>query len=264
MLLIPGLAAGSHSWGVLLTELRRRFRCLLVDHRVTEGNGAPDAPCTTAEMAADCLGALDALGVDRAHVLGFSLGGMIAQELALAHPDRIGRMVLANTGATLEGPSREHVRRLRTLAQEGRIAAFVESLLERSFSEPYRRENGRMVALFGLTLSASIPPASAVLRQIEALETHDTRTRACGIRAPVLVLSSGDDVLTPPQAGRDLSRRIPAAAFQLLPAVGHAAFIESTEDFLNAVLTHLDGECPTGSRGRALPHTAGGQEWRTS
>src|SRR4051812_6158418 len=93
LLLLMGLGVDAHGWEMQLAAMAERHRVVLVDNRGVGRSDKPRGPYTTALLAEDALGALDAAGVHRAHVVGLSMGGMIAQELALAHPDRVGALV---------------------------------------------------------------------------------------------------------------------------------------------------------------------------
>src|SRR5215211_420992 len=97
LLLIAGLSGNTLGWAMLQPTLAERFRVIAFDNRGAGRSSAPPGPYTTRRMADDAAALLDRLGVARAHVLGFSMGGMVAQELALHHPARVGRLVLYGT-----------------------------------------------------------------------------------------------------------------------------------------------------------------------
>src|SRR5436190_22870640 len=106
LLLVMGLGVDAHGWEFQVPALAARHRVILVDNRGVGRSGKPRGPYTTAMMAEDARAVLDGLGVARAHVVGLSMGGMIAQELALAHPDRVGALVLAATYARPDDATR--------------------------------------------------------------------------------------------------------------------------------------------------------------
>jgi pimeloyl-ACP methyl ester carboxylesterase len=202
LLLIMGFGGDSTAWAFQIADFSARHRVIAFDNRGVGQSDAPDRPYTTHMMARDTLGLMDALGVDRAHVIGVSMGGMIAQELVLAHPDRVRSLHLACTFARRAlnsawrdmrvGLGREST--LRTLGLSlfspttyAERPEFIEALLQNSLANPYPQ-----------TLAG-------FLRQGEAVAAHDALDRLSAIRCPTLVSVAEDDILVPPRFAREIA-----------------------------------------------------------
>lgn len=238
---VMGLSADHLAWGFQLEAFARHHRVVTFDNRGAGQTDAPDTSYTTPMMARDTLGLMDALGIDRAHVVGVSMGGMIAQEIALAAPERVRTLHL---GCTLARPDR-HLRALleawrgvrATLSPEAGLRAialwlfgpttwnerpdFVEMLLQTALANPYAQT------------------MTGFLRQTEAIAAHDTADRLGGIRCPTLVTVGEDDILVPPRFSRELAARIPGAELRTVPACGHVYFWERPEDFTTLTIDFI-------------------------
>jgi pimeloyl-ACP methyl ester carboxylesterase len=243
VLLVNGLSAPAAGWVLQVTALARHFQVITFDNRgVGETDLPPDRVYTTARMADDAAALLRHLDVTRAHVLGASMGGTIAIELALRHARRVRSLVLACTWGegdarflhTLESwislayrvPSEERYRHvlypwLFTPAFFARKDA-VETALQRAIAYPYQTK------------------AEAIERQGRGIVAwNGTRLkRLSSIRVPALVLVGADDILTPPAFSRVLVRRLGRARLKVLPG-GHAFFLEQADLFNRTVVTFL-------------------------
>lgn len=246
LLLLNGIGLDLSAWGPLLQGLRGERRLVLLETRGSGLSGPPPEPCTTARLAVDALALLDHLSLGPVDVLGFSLGGLVAQELALLAPDRIRSLVLAATAARLPGRTRRVLDAWRRLLLAGVDAdAFRREQFAWVFG-PATLEND---AMFEGTLAArSGAPAPSVrgfAAQADACLAHDTRERASGINAPALVLAGEDDVLLPAAASETLAGLLPRGRFERHPG-GHAFLTESTAVAAASVLRFL------GSAGGAM------------
>ena len=182
--LIMGLGADHTAWGGLVPALARHRRVLVLDNRGCGRSARPPGPYSTAEMAADVVAALDDAGIARAHVVGLSLGGMIAQEMALGHARRVRSLVLVATAARAD-------------------AALAEAAAQ---SVPAGPEEDRQ----------------GLRGQVEALLAHDTVARLSTIGAPTLVVLATADPLVAPALSRALARGIPRSLLREIPAGSHA------------------------------------------
>jgi pimeloyl-ACP methyl ester carboxylesterase len=243
VVLVMGLGGDSTAWPFQLAALAPRHRVLVFDNRGAGRSDAPDVPHTTRGMAEDLLALLDGLGVERAHLLGLSLGGAIAQEAALAAPARFASLQLH---ATWVGPhpyfqalvNAVRMARLQ-LGREGFYRALsvwlftpacfasqpdlVEMVVQRAIHHPHPT------------------PLHAYLRQTEAVLAHDARDRVHLVRCPTLVAVGSQDLITPPVLAEELADRIPGARLRHLPDVGHGALWEAPEAFNRVCLDFLDG-----------------------
>ncbi|GAA2113061.1 alpha/beta hydrolase [Actinomadura alba] len=224
LLLIHGLGYPRWGWEPIVAPLARSFRVIAFDNRGIGDSDVPPGPYDTATMAADAVSVLDAVGVERAHVVGASLGGMIAQRVALEHPDRLDRLVLACTtpgGPTalpLPAATVALIREATGLAPQEAVRRFTANAL----SQP---PPGLVEELTVRRLARPQPP-EAWLAQSAASLGHDVFDRLGEIAAPTLVLHGTADRVVDPRNAALLAERIPAARLELLDDLGHLFFWE--------------------------------------
>ena len=195
------------------------------------------AGMTTRDMAAEQAQAMEALGIDRADILGVSMGGMIAQWLAIDHPHRVGKLILTVTCAEQNPVLRESIREWVDLAKAGDHAGFMDSNLRRIYSERYYRRNKWMTPLIG----ALTKPKSydRFFIQADACLTHDARAELGKIQAQTLVIGGEKDLALGGEASKVLAAHIPGAELKMYPQWGHGLY-EEAGDFNDVVLAFLD------------------------
>jgi len=245
LVLIMGMAGTCAGWLPLqVPEFSRSRPVLIYDHRGVGGSDDPGGPFSTADLARDTIGLLDALEIGEADVLGVFMGGMVAQELALAHPDRVDRLVLVGTWARAD-----HKRRLliEHWAERARSGAPLSSLavdrLLWTLEDETFEQTDLIEAMMQFFDRDALPFSSDIfLRQCEACLGHDTRTRLANLRSPSLVVCGRHDLLTPPRLHRELAAEIPASRLVTLGFGGHLVMVESAERFNQIVLQFLDDE----------------------
>jgi len=200
VLLIMGFGGDHTAWGFQVGAFAARHRVIVFDNRGAGQTEAPDRPYTTRLMAADTLALMDALGMERAHVIGVSMGGMIAQELALAHPERVRSLHL---GCTLARPD-AYMLALNTAWRDMRIGLGRDQTLRTLalwlFASTTYTERPDLVEMLLQNALANPYPQSVVgfLRQGEAIDAHDAIDRLEAIRCPALVSVAEEDILVPP------------------------------------------------------------------
>ncbi len=254
LVLINGLGLDIGSWAPQIGPLSRHFRVLAFDSRGAGHSDAPETSHSTAQMAADTVALLDHMHLDRVHILGFSLGGLIAQELALSHPDRVKSLVLASTAARLP-PRARHVidvwRRMALARVDPEL--FLREQLAWVFGERLLDEESRVSEVVRLMLSNPFPPSPpGFAGQAAACLAHDTRSRLGRIDVPTLVLVGRDDVLLTVAASEQLAAGIPGARLAVLDGGSHAFAAEIPDRFNEAVLQFLgsvEGSAHEASRG---------------
>jgi pimeloyl-ACP methyl ester carboxylesterase len=230
LLLIHGLGYDRHGWGPLPQLLASDFRVLLFDNRGIGESDVPPGPYSTAEMAADALGVLDAAGIDRAHVIGTSLGGMVAQQLVLAAPERVDRLVLACTApghGTFPIPQRtlDLVARFPTLAPEEAFRQGVENALaDRTVAE--RPELVEEIFAYRL---AHPPNMAGWQAQVGASLGFDVTARLAEIEAPTLVQHGTGDHVVDVRNAPLLAEGIAGARLELYDDLGHLFFWEEPD-----------------------------------
>jgi len=239
LLLLPGLTEDVTLWGGCIAVLAGHFRVIALDPRGSGRSTAPLEGLDTTVMAGDALALLDELGVTRAHVLGFSLGGMAAQVLAARSPTRVDRLVLASTGLRIGGVGMAAIRATRDLfASRGCQAFAAEAMLPWLLGEKALLD-GRIAE--DLARRRFLPSLEGFSAQCLALEAHDGRALAPRITAPTLCVAGAEDVLIPPAQARDIVRSIPQAQAVEVAGCGHMCSLEAPEAFQRAVLDFLAG-----------------------
>ncbi|MBX3029276.1 MAG: alpha/beta fold hydrolase [Chloroflexi bacterium] len=239
VLLIHGLGYARRSWGPLVAALAERHRVITFDGRGIGDSDVPPGPYRVADMAADAVAVLDAAGVEQAHVVGTSLGGMIAQELTVSWPERVDRLVLLCTtpGATGGHPMPPATVRLMTeapsLAPEVAMRRFVRNALG---DEP---DPALEAAIIAERLATAQDPAGW-LAQAAAGAAFDLGDRAIG--APTRILTGTADRVVDPRNADVLAERIPGATVIAIGGTGHLFFRERPAEVAALILEHLDGE----------------------
>ncbi len=230
VLLIMGLSFTHEMWFRAIPWVARGYRVIAFDNRGMGRSDVPRGPYTIRQMAGDAAAVLDAAGIAAAHVIGASMGGMIAQELALRFPERVLSLVLACTthgGVFSKWP--EFIRRpwsLRNLQRAGQMIPFLYA-----GATPRERIDEDLRMRAGCTCCRR-----GVTGQIAAVMGWSSRRRLSRIRVPTLVIHGDDDRIVPPDNGRALVARIPGAQFQLVHQAGHILLTDQPEACAEAVL----------------------------
>jgi len=244
LLLIHGLGYARWGWEPVLPELAEQFDVILFDNRGIGESDAPPGPYTVAEMAADAVQVLDEAGVARAHVVGTSLGGMIAQELALAYPERVDRLVLA---CTTPGGQKAHpmpqvtvalMAEAATLEPAVALRRFVENALAPATVEAHPEIVEQIMAY---RLATAQEPA-AWGAQAAAGTTFDAYDRLGTISARTLVVTGTEDVVVDPRNSGLIHGLIPDAAYGEFPSCGHMFFWERPAAFVRGLQSFLEDE----------------------
>lgn len=241
LLLIAGTSADRALWAQVRPALSEKFRTIAFDNRDSGASSASPKDYGIGDLVDDTVAVLDAAGSERPHVLGHSLGGMIAQELALAHPERVATLTLANSWARRD----TYVTSVFELARDLSLSIKDEALRLRAI---YFMALGvpalRTFPLAGVVeqVLAAGPTQSrqAVVRQWQIDLDADTLDRLPAIKAPTHVIWSTGDKLLPEPHGRDLVQGISNAVETVMEGIGHAPMIEDPAAFAAAVLGFLD------------------------
>lgn len=253
LLLIMGLAADSMAWLFQVPELSKHYRTITFDNRGVGRSSKPPGPYTISQMADDTAALLDVLGIARAHVVGVSMGGMIAQELALRHPQRVRGLVLA---CTYPEPDAD-IERQRQFSVEqlgGRVTAggdiqvdlkaldpmaFFQQLLPLAFNQEFiEKELPKIMPLFAGALQYGFS-MEAILGQVAAVMTHKATDRLHQIKSPTLVITGDADRLVPPANSEVLAKHIPGARLVKVPGGSHGFNFETPEVFNREILNFL-------------------------
>jgi pimeloyl-ACP methyl ester carboxylesterase len=241
LLLINGLGSDHLEWLHQVPAFAARFRVLVFDNRGTGRTEVPPGPYTTGQMADDAAAVLEALGIPRAHVLGVSLGGMIAQEVALRHPDRVDGLVLGCTGPGGElslRPSPEAMAAF-ALARGEDPEAELRRMLPFLYTDACIRERPEEIEGFVRRRLDQPTPPDGYQAQLAAAVTHDASSRLEGIRARTLVITGDADRLVHWENSLRIAGRIPGATLVVLPGAPHRLFAETADAFNREVLSFL-------------------------
>jgi 3-oxoadipate enol-lactonase len=241
LLLIMGMSGTALHWDEGFLELLRRdFDVIAYDHRGVGASTRLDGPVTIREMAADAAGLLEALDVDSAHVMGISMGGMIAQELALANPERLRTLTLGCTFCGGEGSvvtSQAVLQRLTEAMASGDRERALRVGFEVNVSAAYAADDAAYERFLEIANRRAVA-VPVVLAQMQACLAHDTNERLPGIAIPTLVMHGTEDQLLPVENGRLIAARIPGSQLEIFDGVGHLFFWEQPERAAELVRGH--------------------------
>lgn len=232
VLLLAGLSDPVEAWTFQLEGLADQYRLTAFDNRGAGRSPMIPEGFTVGEMADDAAAVLRSLGIERAHVMGFSGGSCTAQELALRHPDLVTSLVLDSTWARADTYLATMVRSWLWLAE---AAPSEREMLEAFFLFIYTaraHEDGTVAAIIDDALAFEFAqPPEGFVRQLATWSHHDTYDRLPSIAVPTLVVAGAEDVVTPPRYGRVVADRIPGAELVVLEGEAHQPFQESPEAF---------------------------------
>jgi 3-oxoadipate enol-lactonase len=241
LVLIRGLGSNADHWYEQAPVLSKEYRVIVFDNRGVARSSDPGGELSILMMANDVLGLLDHLKINSAHVFGLSMGGMIAQELAIQYPERVGGLILASThcGGRHQVTAREEVRSvlmdmIHIASDESKLKA-AACLFDKETLEK-RPEVARRYSEISLKRPVS---AKTLSKQWEAIQKHDAFDRLLRIKAPTLVLTGDGDLLIPPENSKNLAERIPGAELKIISGGGHQVLVEQPEACNAAVLGFL-------------------------
>lgn len=241
VLLIQGLGADSRGWTRQVGALEGTHRLVLVDNRGVGKSDRPLGPYDLEVMATDALAALDAAGYGSAHIVGASMGGIIAQVIGVRHPEKVRSLTLACTACRHFGWRRELLGEWADQAQAFGMREFVRRNLKWMLGPRSLQRLYPAVSVLG-PLAFNVPVSSFVA-QIQAILAidDDLRTGLAGIDAPTLVLVGSQDVLTTQGDGEEIASLIPGAQLAIVRGGAHLFMVEQGKAFNQTVRSFLDG-----------------------
>jgi 3-oxoadipate enol-lactonase len=217
-------------------ELAGAFRVVRYEHRGHGGSAVPAPPYEIADLARDVLELMDALGVERAHHCGFSIGGMIAMWLGANAPERVDRIVLACTSAQL-GPASTWQERAAAVLAAGTTEPVADAVVDRWLTPPFAREHPEVRARLRGMLLGCDPAGYAAC--CGAIERMDLRGELPRIAAPALVISGSDDPATPAEHQALIAGAIPGARHEVVAPAAHIAAAERPAEVTELIREHL-------------------------
>jgi len=243
LLLIRGLGSTCDGFKAQVEGLSPYFRVISFDNRCVGRTDQPQVPFTIADMADDTAALIDALGFKSVHVFGVSLGGMVAQELVLRHPEKVRRLVLACTHAGPRTASRspewavQIFNESRDMPREAALRHSIPLL----FSKKTVEERPELIEETLAVMANNNQPKTSYLLQLGAVMLHDTADRLGRITHPTLVLTGTEDTLVDPDNSRLIARLIPGARLLEFEEAGHVFFTEKADE-VNRVLVDFFNE----------------------
>lgn len=242
LLLIAGLGSDVSSWLSVVRQFSAYFKTIIFDNRSCGRSRAPRNKCTVSCMAKDVVGLLDFLKIEKAHILGHSMGGYIAQGLALKYPKRVDKLVLESTASVSsdrnnvlledfytqlkrEGVSQEWIKRWAFWLFSPKLfsdKAFIDAFVRNGAKYPYAQK------------------ALCFKSQIEAIASFNSGKRLSAIKAKTLIVEGKNDILITPEEAMMLAKNIKGSIFKLLDGVAHCMHIENSKLFTGAVLEFLN------------------------
>jgi pimeloyl-ACP methyl ester carboxylesterase len=242
LVLIPGFASGAWIWQWQISDFARHFQVIMFDPPGVARSPASRAEEITLEyLAAEIIALLDFLGIAQAHVLGASFGGFVAQELALAYPERVQKLILACTGF---GGKNHVAPNLEVLAafvaaddlnRRERIRRFMIP----AFTPQFNAEHGEIVEQVCLLREQNPVESKVYHQQLQAALNFDAEARVSNIKAETLVLTGNKDFVVPPQNSENLARAIPSAELKVIKGGSHLFFIEKAAEFNKITIEFL-------------------------
>ena len=246
LVMIMGFGAAIPLWGeFVLAPLARRHRLILIDNRGTGYSDKPDKAVTLAELAADAASVLDDARIERAHVMGVSMGGMIAQEFALNFSARTRGLILGCTNCggphtiqppapppaqfVIFQPSTTHAEQVRAILQA--------CCTEEFWNAPANRARIEEMEAAGLAWPRT--PLYTMTRHLDAIQRFDTFDRLGRIKAPTSIIAGDADAIVPAENSRILGAEIKGAKVKIFKGVGHGFHLERPEETVREVLEHL-------------------------
>ncbi len=235
---INGLTMDLNGWLLQVAPFARRYTLLRYDCRGQGASDKPDGPYSQEMHAEDLARLMDVLGIGKAHVIGLSNGGMIAQHFALLYPGKLGALVLTDTSSHVKPLLRLTIESWIKSAEAGGSALRYDVALPYLFSESFTEKNLERLLTMRETNIVNNPVRTLVSLS-RASAAHNLGDKVSGIKAPTLIIHGEEDILIPMKYARDLREKIEGSTLVILKDCGHAAPIEKPDEFNGIALEFL-------------------------
>lgn len=242
VLLLNGTGEGASSFGPLMESLASRFRCVAYDARDVGQSSRASDPYAPADLAEDATAIIEGLGLGPCHVVGFSLGGATAMELALARPELVTSLVLLSTWGRSDRWFRHQMANWKAIRRfhVDDENAFLRALNPWMFSPVTLEDDDALARIRRLWDESPTQEADAWCRQCDADARHDVLDRLGSIEQPTLVIVGEADLCTPPRYAFELAAPLPDARVSLIPDAGHCALFEDPDAVHGVIGSFLD------------------------
>lgn len=239
VLMSNSLMSNHQMWDWTIPALADKYRVLRYDMRGHGKSGTTLPPYNMAQLADDAVALLDALGLEKVHFVGLSMGGMIGQQLGARYGDRVHSLTLCNTASEM-APRTMWDDRL-AMAKEKGIAAMVEPTLQRWFTEPFRKDNPAVMARIGAMIRAV--PAAGYAGCARAISEMNLTHRLKEIKCPALVMAGAEDAGTPVAMTHEIHANLPGSELLIIPEASHLSNVEQPAAFNVALSAFLGRHC---------------------
>lgn len=241
LLLIEGLGYANWSWFRQKEEFAKHFRTIIFDNRGVGDSDKPDEPYSIELLAEDAAGVLSALGIKSAHILGVSMGGFIAQQLAISYPSVVRSLVLSCTsfGGPNSLPITQEAQDSMLKISGLSIEEMIRHGLMVAFAEQFAKSHAGIIEKIIFWRMEKPTPRYAWERQYTAAGTFNIESKLTEIKVPTLIITGLDDRVLPSQNSILLKEHIPEAKLIMIPDAGHLFFIEKSEEYNRIVLSFL-------------------------
>jgi 3-oxoadipate enol-lactonase len=238
LVLVHGLNADLTGWALVVPELAGYYRTMILDVRGHGGTSKPDQPYSIKGFAEDLFGFLERKQVQRAHLLGLSMGGAIAQQFALDHPEMLRSLILVSTFSHVDDHARGAFEGLKKDLARGGYPAFFDGVLKLAFTPEFIAANpGPIAELRKKRIQVNSP--AAIGRATDACLAFNLKEEISRIQLPTLVVSGREDIFTPVHLAEQIHRSIRGSEWRILEGVGHALYIEKAAALNRTVLDFL-------------------------
>jgi len=227
LVMIRGISGDAYWWdSAVINELSKEFKTIVFDHI---GIGRSDGPARTQikKMADDTVGLMEKLNIEKAHVFGISMGGMIAQEVILNYPEKVEKLILCSTncgGSKAVQATNDVNQLMMSFTRHDHDYEIGKQAIQLMFTEDFIKKNSKNVEEKLKDMTKTITSAGNFTNQLQACMMHNTGSRLKQINTPTLVLHGKNDILIPPENGEILANLIPGAEFRYFDEPGHWVF----------------------------------------
>ncbi len=241
ILWLQGLGAEHTAWTAQIARFSSEYRCIAPDARDIGRSERASSPYTLGDIADDMAALLESLGARPAHVVGLSLGGAVAQHLALHHPDAVASLCLVSTFGRQGPKQRELLSAWRDIYRQVDRVTFYRQANAWLFSDHFFERSRNVENVLRYVAESKHPQEpEAFTRQVEAALQHDLLDRLGGLTIPTMIVVGENDLLAPPHLARELAAAIPSARLEIMPDAAHSLNLERQTEFNRLVRGFLD------------------------
>jgi aminoacrylate hydrolase len=244
VLFVSGLGGVGSFWREQLASFGKRFEAVVYDHRGAGQSDHSRISYTIERLAEDVVRLMDALGISRAHVVGHSTGGAIAQVLALDYPERLASIVIAASWTKADAYFRRLFALRKEILQRLGPATYLQASTLLLYPAFWVARNNEKLRQFEAQSLATFPPPDVVMSRIDAVLAFDRTEDLARIRTPALIVAAQDDVITPAYFSEELARLVPGAEVKFFAQGGHCFTQVMAREFNQAVLPFLEAHTP--------------------